>query len=72
VIHNAKVNSITIDKQHEIDLKIYALTFKIRNITITFLKTFLCVEIQFDYKFIMPKLFMANVFLFPCKRSSQK
>lgn len=36
VIHNAKVNSITIDKQREIHLKIYALTFKIRNITRTF------------------------------------
>jgi hypothetical protein len=29
IIHNEKVHPITIDKQHEIDLKLYALTFKV-------------------------------------------
>jgi len=39
IIHNEKVHSITIDKQHEIDLKLYALTFKVgKYITKVFLK----------------------------------
>jgi hypothetical protein len=29
VIQNAKMHLITIDKQHDIDLKLYALTFKV-------------------------------------------
>jgi hypothetical protein len=48
------------------DLKLYALTFKIKKyITRTFLKMLL--PIQFDNKFIMPKLHMAKILLFPYK-----
>lgn len=32
---------------------------------------FFCIEIQFDYKSILPKLLMAKVILFPYKGSSQ-
>jgi hypothetical protein len=41
VIQNAKMHLITIDKQHDIDLKLYALTFKVEKYnTRTFLKCF--------------------------------
>jgi hypothetical protein len=50
------------------DLKLYALKFKIgKYITRTFLKMFLPSEIQFNNKFIMPKLHMAKIILFPYK-----
>jgi hypothetical protein len=37
-----------------------------------FIKMLLLVEIQFDYKFIMPKLFYGKIIPCPIKRSSQK
>lgn len=71
VIQNTKMHLTTIDKQHDIDLKLYALTFKVGKYnTRTFLKCFN--YINYDYKSIMFKLIMAKVFLFPYKGSLQK
>ncbi len=49
VINNEKLHSIY---KYEMDLKLYALTFKVKRCTTkAFLKMFLLIEIQFVYNF---------------------
>ncbi len=68
MIDNAKLHSITIYK-HEMDLKLYALMFKVGNCIIKAFKKII-IEIKIDYKFIyqLPKLFITKKFLCLNKR----
>jgi hypothetical protein len=75
VIHSAKVHSIMIYK-HEINLKLYALTFKIeifKKLQENFLRCFYLLKYNLTINVnVMPKLLKAKVFLFPYKWSPQK
>ncbi len=73
MIHNEKFHSIIIRK-HEMDLKLYVLTFKVGKCIINaFLKKKFFVEIQFDYKSkYIAQVIITKKFFYLNKRSSQR